>query len=314
MDDKSILEYAIHMQAVKKREASHLVICNRDHIRYLISGREGKRHLRRNLACYSLKLSVLIRLMNLIPAFILYRLRLGYYVKTDLCEELREAMENVTERWFGTRNYRWNVIVGTYDEKQKLVFQCFIEGKSSVYLKVGLKSTDRELRSEMDFLQEGPEFSFFEVPKVLGSRRLGDGNRFNILITEEFTGDKVKPVVTEEIWQIFKEIASYKKDVGERMDGLANCFSHGDLAPWNMRWKGNKYVVFDWEHCGIRFYGYDFIHYIYQTETLINGKTPEDAVQSAVSLFRRYDGSSIEKEALIRLYFDHRERCFKNNL
>ncbi len=313
MDSVNILDSTIQMVSVNKRKASHLVICSRDHIRYLISMSEGRKQLRRSLASYSIKLSLLIRFMNLIPESLLRRLQLGYYVKAVLKEDLRNPMEDITEQRYGTRDCRWNVIVGTYDEKQKLVFQCFTEGKPPVYLKVGLKNTDKELRAEMDFLEESPKFSDFEVPKVLGSRRLGEGNRFNILITEEFTGDKVKPEATKEIWRIFEEIACHKRDPVEWADVTQDCFSHGDFTPWNMRRKGNRYVVFDWEHCGQRFYGFDFIHYIYQTETLINGRSPEEAVQTAVSEFVRYAGNRIEKEALIRRYFTERERCFENN-
>lgn len=313
MDNSSILDNTIHITNAKRSKATHFALCNQGKIRYLITRKKGLNRLRRSLSCYSYKLAALIRLLDSIPYGTWPWIRLGHFVKAELSDELKIAMEDVTKQRFGTSDYKWNVIVGTYDDKQKLVFQCFAEGKPSLYVKVGLLNTDRELRAEMDFLKDKPKFSSFEVPEMLASRRIEDGNQLNIMITEEFIGDKINPTVTEEIWRVFKEISGYKQAEARKSYAPPKCFSHGDLAPWNMRLKGKNYIVFDWEHCGFRFYGYDFIHYIYQIETLLRGKSEQEAVLTAVSEFQKYDGNHIKSEVLIRQYFAERERCFKNN-
>ena len=47
----------------------------------------------------------------------------------------------------------------------------------------------------------------------------------------EFVGDKVEPILTQEIVEIYEELSKDKKN------GLE--FSHGDFAPWNLKRNGD---------------------------------------------------------------------------
>lgn len=98
----------------------------------------------------------------------------------------------------------------------------------------------------------------------MGSISRADGATFNIQITKEFVGDKVEPILTQEIVEIYKELSKDKKN------GLE--FSHGDFAPWNLKRNGDKYTLFDWEHCGYRMPGFDLMHYATIVQKVLNGK------------------------------------------
>lgn len=97
----------------------------------------------------------------------------------------------------------------------------------------------------------------------MGSISRADGATFNIQITKEFVGDKVEPILTQEIVEIYEELSKDKKN------GLE--FSHGDFAPWNLKRNGDKYTLFDWEHCGYRMPGFDLMHYA----TIVQGTVDE---------------------------------------
>ena len=59
-----------------------------------------------------------MQFINIIPFPILNLMKLGYFAKVELNKEVETCRQNAQKK-------HWNMIVGTYDEKQKIVLQCF---------------------------------------------------------------------------------------------------------------------------------------------------------------------------------------------
>lgn len=293
-----ILESSIEYKQTSKKSATHFVLCNRDKIRYFISLEGGKKRLAENISSYSKKLFILLKIIRFIPFKLMELLRLGYFTDAKLDDEISKFIDNKN------RNY-WNVIVGTYDDKQKIVIQLWNNKRTcSTYYKVGNIYSNKEMLTEIDFLNENNFYKTFKVPKIIKSQKINNNNKFNIQSTEEFVGSKVEPYLTNDIYEIFKEIV-YSKGIN-MIDDIPYGFSHGDLAPWNLKKIKNEYVLFDWEHCGIRFYGFDLIHYVFQVENLLNGKSKEESIDSAINQILKIDKDfkNIDRNKLKNMYFE----------
>ena len=78
-----------------------------------------------------------------------------------------------------------------------------------------------------------------------------------------------------------------------------------------MKKKDGKYIVFDWEHCGFRFYGFDLIHYLFQVENLLNNKSKEESIELAIIQFNKLEGKEIySKELLKHMYFEEYKKSY----
>lgn len=303
----NILEKALNIKNTRKKNATHFVLCNKGKIRYLIALKYGKKRLTLNISSYSRKLSLLMKMLNIIPFNILKILKVGYFAQVDFNKEIEDYYKKITNKVFEHKNVYWNMIVGTYDNKQKLVIQSFNDNGKAIYFKIGDKNSNKEMISEIEFLSKKNTFESFDIPKLLSSQKINENNKFNIQVTEEFNGKKVNPIFNGEIYEIFKEISSSKKI--KIIDGIPYTFSHGDFAPWNLKIKNGKYVLFDWEHCGIRFYGFDLIHFVFQIENLLNGKTKEESIESAIKQVEKYD-EKIKFIDVKKLYFKECENIY----
>lgn len=278
MKDSGILQQAVEIEKVKRKQASHFALCNGGRIRYLIAIDGGRKRLSDNISTYSNKLGLLMKLLRYLPFAFLKEIKLGYYVNATLHPAIEEEVQQC-------HSDAWNMIVGTYDEKQKLVLQCYSRNNPlSTFVKIGNRTTEKEMRAEIDFLNTRHTFSSLSIPTILGSKEKNANCPFNILITKEFVGKKVEPELTADIVRVYKEIAGNKKVV----DGVKCEFSHGDFAPWNIKKKGNQYTVFDWEHCGYRVEGFDLMHYATIIEVVINGKDFSEAFESGIGNIRKY--------------------------
>ena len=214
-----------------------------------------------------------MQFINIIPFPILNQMKLGYFVKAELNKEVETCRQN-------TQKKHWNMIVGTYDEKQKIVLQCFNASENADFIKIGNAATEKEMNAEISFLQQKRVYSTFDIPQLLGSISRADGATFNIQITKEFVGNKVEPILTQEIVEIYKELSRDKKT------GLE--FSHGDFAPWNLKRNGDKYTLFDWEHCDYRIPGFDLMHYATIIEVVVGGKDFLEAFESGLENIKKY--------------------------
>lgn len=300
MLDSGILESTINYKKVQKNLATHFTICNKDKVRYFVSLNNGKSRLVKNISPYSRKLSILMKIIILIPFKILEIFKIGYFVNLELCNEVEEFIKKTS---YGNSN--WNIIIGTYDRKQKIVIQLWESKYSySKYYKIGNKYSNKEMLSEIKFLKENNTYKTFDIPKILNSQMIQDSYKFNIQLTEEFLGDKVQPNITDDIYIIFKELINSKEI--EYINGIPYGFSHGDFTPWNMRKRDSKYILFDWEHCGIRFYGFDIIHYSFNVEYRLKKKTKEEAIINAVEEVKKKESllRNINSKQLIDLYFN----------
>lgn len=290
MSNSGILQQAVKIKRVNRKQATHFALCNGDKIRYLIALKGGKKRLSDNISTYSGKLGLLMKLLKYLPFAVLKNIKLGYYVRVELSPVIKNEVQRLNSD-------AWNMIVGTYDEKQKLVLQCYRKDKPLAdFIKVGNKATEKEMLAEIGFLNEKHSYQSFEIPVILGSRILNSDCPFNLQITEEFVGDKVEPELTEDIVRIYEELAGQKKVI----DGVECEFSHGDFAPWNIKKNGKQYTVFDWEHCGYRMKGFDLIHYATIVEMVIHGKTLEDAFDQGLKNIHIFEpGFSVDKKVFL---------------
>lgn len=284
-----ILKQALKIEKTEKKDSSHFVLCNGDKIRYIIAP-SGKKRLSQNISTYSGKLGLLMKYLNCIPFWLLEKAGMGYFAKVQLHPEIEKAFEQ-------TGKSSWNMIVGTYDEKQKLVMQCFgNDTDDAVFVKIGNSATEKEMSAEMDFLSKRGAYRTFEIPELITAIKADNGNPFNLQLTREFKGEKVEPVLTEDIVEIYKEISAIK--FGEHLSGCE--FSHGDFAPWNIKKTENRYTVFDWEQCGYRMAGYDIMHYVTVIGVALNNLSFEDAYESGIKEIRKYIPEfEIDKEAFL---------------
>ena len=118
MKDSGILQQAVEIEKVKRKQASHFALCNGGRIRYLIAIDGGSKRLSDNISTYSNKLGLLMKLLRYLPFAFLKEIKLGYYVNATLHPAIEEEVQQ-------RHPDAWNMIVGTYDEKQKLVLQCY---------------------------------------------------------------------------------------------------------------------------------------------------------------------------------------------
>ena len=165
--------------------------------------------------------------------------------------------------------------------------------KNADFIKIGNAATEKEMNAEISFLQQKRVYSTFDIPQLLGSISRADGATFNIQITKEFVGDKVEPILTQEIVEIYEELSKDKKN------GLE--FSHGDFAPWNLKRNGDKYTLFDWEHCGYRMPGFDLMHYATIVQKVLNGKELSEAFDEGLKNIHQFlPDFAIEKEGFLK--------------
>lgn len=283
-----IIEQSLIIRKVKRKEATHFAMCSGNRIRYLISlDKMGKLKLCRNLSSYSSKLSLLVKLLRITPFNVLEKAKLGYYVSVDLNNQLRNQLQD-------SGSTAWNVIIGTYDEKQKLVIQDFSkENSETVYIKIGNEATKTAMKNEMDFLSAQYDLSTFVIPELVKKVYFSESSIFSIQITKEFIGEKVEIGLTHEIVEIYKEIAA----IDESGDLE---FSHGDFTPWNLKKYKSGYVVYDWEHCGKRMRGFDLLHYVVMPRVMLNNMTINNAIEEGIAEIRLYIPEfHIDKEQFI---------------
>ncbi|WP_418747613.1 hypothetical protein [Frisingicoccus sp.] len=292
MTGSGILQQAIDVKKSSKKAATHFALCNGNKIRYLIDLHGGKRRLSGNIATYSRKLGLLMKMINFLPFGVLEVGKLGYFAEARLHPEIERQKET-------TRTASWNVIVGTYDEKQKLVLQCFNKSGEAVFVKIGNQITAPEMETEIHFLSEGRLYQNFDLPVLLGSSMMSEINSFNIQITKEFHGEKVEPVLTDDIIKIYKELSTEKKEI----KGVVYERSHGDFTPWNLKKRNGRYTLFDWEHTGFRSIGYDLMHYVMTIEIALNGRSLLYAYESGIKKIQRYiPDFKVERDVIIAEY------------
>lgn len=271
-----IFEQAVSIDPGHK-EATHFALYNGEKIRYLISLQNGKKYLSKNISSYSTKLTLLMRLLNLLPFVLLEKLKMGQFIRARLHPKIEEKLQN-------SNSVQWNMIVGTYDEKQKVVLQDFTGKKDEVtFIKVGNRATSKEMQAEINFLTTKHEYRFFSVPEIIGYQLMGKESQFNMQVTREFIGTKVTPGINGDIIKIYREI-SMSRIIDER--GLE--FSHGDFAPWNMKSTSLGYILFDWEHCGFRKKGFDLLHYVVVPKIKLEKKSLNTAIDEALLEIQEY--------------------------
>jgi len=293
-----VLDLLEKQTCVRNDEWTHISILNKDKVRYYIARKNNARNnLVKTLNSYSIKHNLFRKLITLAPVSILKKANMINFVKLSLDKRIEDFVnENIMQS-----DYAYNVIIGTYGKHQKIVLQIFGEWGTG-YCKIGNESTSKQMSTEIEFLKcvNSREFSVLVLPTYINSCEI-DG--VNMLITKEFNGKKVYPDLNDEIYALFKEVILIKSPiVGD--DGIIVTFSHGDFAPWNMKKQKGKIILFDWEYCGMRFYGFDLIHFVYQIEKLLKNKDHNTAINNAIVKVKRYDNvlKNIDIKLLKKLY------------
>lgn len=314
---KYFFETAVKCKDVKQNASSHLAIVNGGNIRYLISNKKGlrnraRRALANNVSSYSKKLGMLMRSLEFMPDCVLRLAHLGRTLSVELPEEVLAAMHEVIEKRWPDKEWDYNIIVGSYVEKQKIVIQCFTSDivDTAIYFKVCSNNAKAEIENETSYLRSPIRSKRFQNPKLCYSLLQKDGANYNIQATEEFSGSKVEPKMTQEIYQLFQEISSFK--MYEAEDGNKIAFSHGDFVPWNLKHTENGYIIFDWEYCGMRFYGFDLIHYLWQIQNKLMGRSEKDAIKESIKIAKQYDEylCSLSDEYIEEQYFTELRKQF----
>lgn len=257
-----IIDQVLRLDKVSRGKATHFVVCNGEKIRYLIDVRDGKKMLCKNLSIYSIKLFILVQLLKIMPLAILEVAGLGCFVNCKIDSKVYNPIMRLNPDG-------WNLIVGTYDIKQKIVFQCYYRNKSRpIYVKIGNSNTKKEMSTEISFLRQNCSYRTFDIPKLIDYQLYTDSSPFNVQLTEEISGKKVKAILTQEIVTIYQELSNKKIE----KDGVIYEFSHGDFTPWNLRYTNGRFTLFDWEHAGYRIQGYDLMHYMLTIGIALHGK------------------------------------------
>ena len=293
MADSGILQQALSISPCSAGEATHFALCNGGQMRYLVSLHRGAvSRLVRNVAAYGTKLRWLMRLLPLLPWRLLQAAHLGCYVRAVLHPELQKLTAAGTG---------WNLLVGTYDERQKLVLQYpSPEGERCLFAKIGNAASAPQMEAEIDFLRRphGQERSF-RVPEIAGSSLMKEGAAFNVLITKEFSGTRIPAELTPDIYAIYREVSGEP----QLREGELLSFSHGDFTPWNLRREERGYTLFDWEHCGLRPVGYDLLYYAVMLEIVFRHRRFEEAYAAALSEVRRFEPEfTMDKERFYALF------------
>lgn len=287
-----IISNALRIEPCSAAAATHYVICKGTRLRYIVA-KGGEAALVRSVVSYSGKAALLLKLLSLLPKRVLTWAHLGFWAKLEAHADITALIP---------QGYRWNVLVGTYCDKQKLVFQCFERPTAeSIFVKVGNAASECEMQAEMSFLQKSHlSFVKAELPQLLGVHFRSENSPFNIMMTREFHGEKADIILTQAVVDIWKEISAV-----EQADGEAGHleFSHGDFAPWNLRRHGAHYIVFDWEHCGMRPHGYDLLYWGVVTRLARCGMLFDEAYEAAVAELQHYDvHPSMTKEEFYHLF------------
>lgn len=286
-----IIEEALKIAPCQAKDATHFVLCHGKRIKFFIEVKSGTAKLKKNIAAYNKKLTLLVKFLPFIPWKVLQKAGLGYFAKVELHPQVESIIPI---------GCKWNVLVGTYDEVQKLVLQCFTAAdEPCTFIKIGNKGSDIQMQREIDFLRKNQEFSTFRTPTLLCSTLIKEGYTFNIQSTKEFNGKKTPPILTEKLFRVTTEIA------GPTImhNGTAYTFSHGDFAPWNIRSNDNSYTVFDWEHYGLRPVGYDAAYFIIITDIALNKCNFDTAFKNAAEQLHRLSPNLKLNKALIQQEF-----------
>ena len=292
-----ILREAIKIMTCPRSEATHFAICHGSHIKFLVQLKSGVSFLQRAAAPYNKKLLLLLRLFPYIPKYVLQAAGLGYFTRISLHPEVQSVLPQTCE---------CNILVGTYDSAQKLVFQCFTNKNTTcTFIKVGNHGSAEQMENEIQFLKESKPYQSFQIPHLDDYALISEGATFNIQVTDEFQGNKVPPILNAEIYQIAREIAGESTII----DGIPHAFSHGDFAPWNIRKSTAGYTVFDWEHCKLRPEGYDIAYFVIVSEIALHRRKFDDAFCIAIEQIRQFDSDFQIDKQLLRQEF---EKSVKN--
>lgn len=293
MPTSSIIDEVLVSRPCAASQASHFALCNGSQIRYLISLHGGTRHLVRSVASYGGKLALLLRLLPYVPFRVLRMARLGYFTQASLspavCAELPDGC-------------CWNMVVGTYDAKQKVVLQCFTSPTDDcTFIKVGNHATEREMNAEISFIRETePHGKLLEIPQLISGKLRAEGHPFNVMVTKEFHGAKVGIGLSEDIYSLWREIANLRKVEHE---GIVYEFAHGDFTPWNLRAFKGRYIVFDWEHCGLKPHGYDILYWAVVTRLACKRMSFDQAYGEAMEELGKHEVyPAMSKEQFYRIF------------
>lgn len=290
---------------------SHLCIWNNRQVKYLIDFNydNSKKSLLKNIQSYSIKHELFKKLLN-VPNKVLLLNSNFKLVQINLSKELLIEINNIAEYYFiNHSSLGCNYIIGTKGPHQKFVIQLFDKEKA-LFMKVGNEKTQKLIKNEALIYKQLNDLSTnFQTTKII---KYKEYDKFSMSCFDELNGYKLLPEFDQDIFRLCMEISNLKiKTLIRTCISDIKCeFSHGDLAPWNIRKNSKALTVFDWEYGGYRFAGYDVIHYIYQIETLLNNKEHDEAIKIAINSLKslRGDLKNISNEIFARMYVDEVRR------
>lgn len=223
---------------------------------------------------------------------------LGIALKLNLSLGQNRMSLPVSRRgWLGELlgNSSFAILCGNPSAKgRRFVFLGFEDGRPSTITKVGLGDhADRLIAREAAFLRKVSGFA--AVPFVRRELQADQIRAFSMdFIPGSSPRDANGVFATLRAWirqekvrleslSTWANVANATNRESIHLAGKAEVspvLYHGDFAPWNIREHNGKWTVLDWERgeeCGIP--GWDWFHYIVQTEVLVKRRSPQDVLK-----------------------------------
>lgn len=174
---------------------------------------------------------------------------------------------------------------------------------------VGLKEVDGRTVSAMRFLQPARSVRFREMAPLLAKlREVGERTLISIPAIESAEhGLRHLPKAYECDADLILDSWRSVLDSASNLE-FACAFVHGDFAPWNVRSRDGERVAVDWEHSFEGVAGWDALHWMVQTQSLLARESPHSLVQRILDPGFDWgtELSSKQAQLLLRCYLLHR--------
>ncbi|WP_040207152.1 hypothetical protein [Neobacillus jeddahensis] len=291
---------------------THYALFNGSQIKYLIDKNDKNfyKNLLVNQNSYSFKHKLFkiiikcmpVNLIRFLPNVKCCSIEINENLKTNIKENLNKA------------NKISNYILGTKGPHQKIVIQIITESGEKIYIKAGNENVKELL------LMESYVYGYlkglgciFSTPNLLFTE-INEDISLNAL--DEVVGEEAPLEFNNDIFTLYNDISKINLN-NLRLENLEIEFefSHGDFAPWNIKRNKGKYIIYDWEYAGIRFRGYDIIHYVTQVENLIRKSSLELSIRKGVQVAKQYVPYLVnfEDQYLRNLYIVERNKTYMVN-
>jgi thiamine kinase-like enzyme len=294
--------------------STYFALFNKSQLKYLIDKNDKNffKNLMSNQGSFSLKHKIFKFILKFLPISLL-----RFLPNVKCCSvKIKDQVEIKIKENINKKIKVINYIIGTKGPHQKIVTQLITVSGEKIYLKVGNKNVHELLLMENRVYNYLKNHKFnFNIPNLLFS--VLDKELYLNALTE-IVGEEAPLDFNKDIFTLYQDISEIELNSNLKFGyiEIAYDFSHGDFAPWNIKKNKEEYIIYDWEYAGMRFRGYDIIHYVTQVENLINKNTLESSIIKGILAAKKYVPylEKFEDEYLKKLYIEEREKTYMVNL